>query len=477
MLSPILTLALATLIILLYGAFTNSARGSAWLTALALAVAAGQLSVAPLTGPAFPTAHGVLVEFSTFTNLASFLILLTALVVLPVMHFMNPAPYGKPEAPLLLLITTLGMLILVTAADFLTFYVALELMSFPLYILCAFHRHDAKSSESALKYFILGGFASGLTLFGISLLFAALGTTSFHGLATTLSSYHPAALSSSFPPILIVGLSLTLLGSLFKLSVVPFHMWTPDVYEGAPTPVAAILASLPKIAVFVFLMRVTMGPFQAMAEIWQPALAVLATLSMFAGAALAIVQNNLKRLLAYSAIAHVGFMLVGVVAGNVTGHGGVLFYAFIYALTMIALFATLITSGAQTVDDLKGLATRNMPLAVLLLIMFFSLAGIPPMAGFMAKFSVFLPAVEAGYTWLAVAAVLASVVACYYPLWLIKIMFFDTAIAHPSQPKPEEANSFALNFVISAAGVGILVLGVFPSLVADATLAAAQHLY
>jgi NADH-quinone oxidoreductase subunit N len=282
----------------------------------------------------------------------------------------------------------------------------------------------------------------------------------------TLSSY----------PLLTTALALTLLGPLFKLSVAPFHMWTPDVYEGAPTPVTAILAAAPKIAMFVFLMRLTSGPFEALMPLWQTGLAILAVISMFAGASLAMVQSSLKRLLAYSAIAHVGFMMVGVAAGTPQGHGTTLFYLAVYALTMTALFTFLIATPIRTVEELRGYAKTDPILAAILAMMFFSLAGIPPLAGFMAKFGVFMAAVAAGYAPLAIAAVLASVVACFYPLWLIKIMYFDgpPLLKHEGQPPPIP---FILQLNLALAGILTLVLGLFPTLLTTFTHPAALTLF
>ncbi|MBI1308916.1 MAG: NADH-quinone oxidoreductase subunit NuoN [Proteobacteria bacterium] len=468
LLAPILMLAVSCLLLLMVGAFTNNTRLTGTLTMLAFLLAACPLLTHPGSGMLFAAGGGHLVSLSPFTAMACLLTLALAALTTPLLfpsRITNNESRitSKPESFILLALSVLGMLTLIVASDMLTLYMGLELMSFPLYIMAALARDDAKSSEAGLKYFVLGGFASGLTLYGISLLYAATGTTSFAPLATALAA--PA-------PILTVGLVLTLLGALFKLSMVPFHMWTPDVYEGAPTPITAIMAALPKIAAFALLIRLTMGPFLALAHTWQPALAMLAAISMLAGATMAIVQTNLKRLLAYSTIANVGFIATGVVAANPAGQGGALFYLAVYALTTLGLFAALLATGATQTAHLKGLATRSPLLAALMLILLFSLAGVPPFAGFMAKFGVFLAAIQGGYTNLAIVGVLASVIAAFYSLWLIKLMYFEQPASATALEIPAP-----LQIVLAVTAALSLILGLLPTLLSTLTLAAATALY
>lgn len=466
LLAPLLILGGSSLVLLMFGAFTNNARGTAVLSAVGFALAASPLMCAPKTGAVFALAGGGhLLQVSPFTNLATLGILAAALLVLPLFSGFFVQKGNKPELYVLLTLSVAGMATLVAAADMLTLYVGLELMSFPIYILAAFVRNDAKSSEAGLKYFVLGGLASGLTLFGISLLYAATGSTSF-------SVLYAALMSMQTQPLVLVALALTLLGTLFKLSVVPFHMWTPDVYEGAPTPVTALMSALPKLAAFTLLVRLTVGPFMGLHGVWQPALAALAAASMLAGATLAIIQSNLKRLLAFSTIANVGFVLVGVVAANPQGAGGALFYLVVYAITTLGLFAAIIGSGATEVKHLKGLHSRNPQLAAVFALLLFSLAGIPPLAGFMGKFLVFTAVVQAGYTGLAVLGVVASVVALFYSLWLIKVMYFEEPAHTVTVRVP-----MGLQWVLGFAGAVVIVLGLMPGALSNLTLAAATAIY
>lgn len=475
--TPLLVLGIGSLLLLLLGAFTNSARATGFGAAVVILAAMAQLVLQPASGPVFPLDGGAgayaghLMHVSPFTNIATLILLGAGLLCLPlVAPYFKAANSHKPEVYVLLVLALAGMVALISSAHLLTLYVALELMSFPIYILAAFLRDDAKSSEAGLKYYVLGSMASGLMLYGISLIYAGLGTLSYTGVFTALNM---AVAESALAPAVLVGVVLVLMASLFKLSVAPFHMWTPDVYEGAPTPVTAIMGSLPKIAAVALLIRLLAGPFDALEIYWQPALGWLAVASMLVGASLAIVQTNLKRLLAYSTIANVGFILVGIVAATPQGASGAMLYLAIYAFTTLGLFAALMASGAQTVADLKGLATRNKPLAATFLLLLFSLAGIPPLAGFMAKFGVFTAAVQAGLVPLAIAGVLSSVLALFYSLWLIKVMVFD----HPDTLTPTPAIPQGLNIVMFISCIATLILGIFPNALGNLTLAAATAIF
>ncbi|PZP39649.1 MAG: NADH-quinone oxidoreductase subunit N [Pseudomonas fluorescens] len=467
--APLIILGVGSLFLLMLGAFSNSARATCIGAAITIIAAATPLVLAPSTGPVFALdggAGGHLMQVSPFTNIATLILLAVSLLCLPLVGSYFKGNNHKPEIYVLLVLALAGMVALISSAHMLTLYVALELMSFPIYILASIMRDDAKSSESGLKYYVLGSMASGLMLYGISLIFAGLGTLSFANIFTALNG-------DTITPVLLIGVSLTLLGSLFKLSVAPFHMWTPDVYEGAPTPVTAIMGAFPKIAAFVLLVRLLEGPFAALQPQWQPTLAWLAVASMLVGGTLAIVQSSLKRLLAFSTIANVGFVLVGVVAANAQGSSGVLLYIAIYAITTLGLFAALMASGATKVSDLKGLAIRNRWLAATFMLLLFSLAGIPPLAGFMAKLSVFTAAVAAGYNLLAIAGVLASVIALFYSLWLIKVMYFD----QPETLTPTPAVASGLQVVMLVSAMLTLILGIFPTLLGNLTLAAATAIF
>ena len=472
--SPLLILGVGSLALLMLAAFTNSTRATGIGAAVVIIGAMLPLILQPSTGPVFPLngQEGHLMQASPFTNIAILILLGISLLCLPAI-----APYfnriatkdvkaHKPEIYVLLTLSLTGMAAFITSAHLLTLYVALELMSFPLYILASIVRDDAKSSESGLKYYVLGSIASGLMLYGISLLYAGLGTLSFSGIFTALNTY-------AATPVILIGVVLTLLGTLFKLSVVPFHMWTPDVYEGAPTPVTAIMGALPKVAAFVVLIRLLAGPFVALDDLWQPALSILAVTSMVAGSVMAIVQTGLKRLLAYSTIANVGFVLVGVVSANALGASGTLTYIAIYAITALGLFSAIMAGGLNTVEDLKGLATRSKWLAATFMVLLFSLAGIPPLAGFMAKLGVFSAAVAAGLYPLAIAGVLASVIALFYSLWLIKLMYFDTPTKTAALPKVRTGYAVVMLVAVMAS----FLLGLFPTLINTYTLAAATAIF
>ena len=474
--APLLILGVSSLVLLMLGAFTRSACVTSVAAVVAIIAAATPIVLWPAVGPVFPIdsgAGGHLLEISPFTNIATLILLGIGLLCLPLLGTYFKGKHHKPELYVLLILALTGMVAFIQSSHLLTLYVALELMSFPLYILAAFMRDDAKSSEAGLKYYVLGSMASGLMLYGISLLYAGLGTLSFTGIFGAINA---AVTAGTVAPVVLIGMCLTLLGSLFKLSVAPFHMWTPDVYEGAPTPVTAIMGALPKIAAFCLLIRLLEGPFISLHTIWQPALAWLAVASMLVGSTLAVVQSNLKRLLAFSTIANVGFILVGVVSASPQGTAGTLLYLAIYAITNIGLFSALIASGAKQVDDLKGLATRNPWLAASFLLLLFSLAGIPPLAGFMAKFSVFAAAVASGFTPLAITGVLSSVIALFYSLWLIKVMYFDAPNPQAAE-LPVAPTATGLQILLLICVAATILLGVLPTLIGNATLAAATAIF
>lgn len=469
--APTVIMALASLVLLMVGAFTGNAKLTGILAFAFIASAAFTQLALPATGPVFPAAGGDLLEISPFSAMSGLVLMGLAVLCLPLFSGYFKGAHHKPELYVLLTLSLTGMLLLTGAAHLLTLYVAMELMSFPLYILAAFARTDARSSESGLKYFVLGSIASALMLYGIAVLYAALGTLGFASLYTAINA---ATAGGALPPLLLTGVALTLLGVFFKLSIVPLHMWTPDVYEGAPTAVTAVMGALPKVAAFALLVRLLHGPFAGLHALWQPGLAILAVASMVAGSTLALAQSSLKRLLAYSTIANVGFMLVGVVAATPQGNGGTLFYLAIYGLTNLGMFAILIAGNLKTVADLKTFAAANPVMAATFMLFLFSLAGIPPLAGFMAKFTVFAAAVQAGFGLLAVLGVLASVIACFYSLWLIKLIYFDAA---PSAPTIAQPAPMALQVLILVTAMLTVILGVFPGILNTLTLAAATAVF
>jgi NADH-quinone oxidoreductase subunit N len=356
----------------------------------------------------------------------------------------------------LVLFGTLGMMVIASAASMLTAYLGLELLSLSMYALVALKRGDKIATEAAMKYFVLGALASGLLLFGMSIVYGATGTISLGGISAALGKANTTAVA--------LGLIFIAAGVAFKLGVVPFHMWVPDVYTGAPTAVTLILATAPKIAAFALAYRLFGTGLTPAYEDWSVILAVIATLSIVLGNLIAISQTNIKRMLAYSAIANMGFLLLGFVGGGKEGYSAALFYAVAYAITGLVSFGILVLLSGRGVEienisDLKGLNARSPWYAFLMLLAMFSLAGIPPTIGFWAKLSVIESIVGAGYTWIAVIAVLASLVGAFYYLRVVRVMYFS---------EPEEGTialpSGGETVLISANALAILLLGALPSL-------------
>jgi NADH-quinone oxidoreductase subunit N len=359
------------------------------------------------------------------------------------------------------------MMIMVSSTNLMTLYVGLELQSLALYVLAAFARDDLRSSEAGLKYFVLSGLASGLLLYGVSMVYLFAGTMDFHALRDVLVD--PAKVSAG----LIVGVVFVLVGLAFKVSAVPFHMWTPDVYQGAPTPVTAFFAMAPKVAAMALLLRVMATPFGHLLPAWQSLVVIVSIGSMVLGALAAIGQTNIKRLMAYSSIGHMGFALIGLAAGSEDGIRGVLVYMAVYVFMTAGTFACIMAMRrngrpVEAIRDLSGLASNDAGLALALAIFMFSLAGIPLMAGFFAKLYVFLAAVKAGLWTLAVIGVLASVVGCFYYIRIIKVMYFDAAAEKFDRRSP------ALSFVAAATGLVTVFFFLFPTPVVDAAQAAAR---
>ena len=330
--------------------------------------------------------------------------------------------FNQPEYPVLILFSVLGMVLMTSSKNLISLYMALELQSLPLYVIAAINRDNLKSSEAGLKYFILGALSSGLLLFGMSLVYGAVGDTSFSSISEVSSQ--------NMSSILLVGLVFILSGLAFKISLVPFHMWTPDVYEGAPTPVTAFFAIVPKIAAITILVRVTFSAFDNAVTSWQQIIIFLSLLSMILGSFAAIMQTNLKRLMAYSSIAHMGYALVGVASGLLEGVSGVLIYMAIYIIMNVGAFIIILSMRrdnqiVEEIYDLKGISKTHPFLAFSFVTILFSMAGIPPLAGFFGKWLVFYSAVNANLVFLAIIGVLTSVVGAFYYLRIIKIMYFD----------------------------------------------------
>ena len=367
----------------------------------------------------------------------------------------------------LLLFSLLGMMILVSANSFLTVYLGLELMSLCLYAMVALNRDSAVSTEAAMKYFVLGALSSGLLLYGMSMIYGATGTLNLNEVAGHVRSMLAAESDRRF---LAFGLVFVVAGVAFKIGVVPFHMWIPDVYHGAPTPVTLVIGSGPKVAAFAMAIRLLVNGLPELAPDWQQMLALLALLSMALGNITAIAQSNLKRMLAYSAIAHMGFMLLGLLSGLVDGnwlnrndaYTAALFYIIIYAIMSVGAFGMLLFLSragfdCENLDDMRGLNRRSPWYAFMMMIMMFSLAGLPPTAGFYAKLAVLSAAVSAGYIWLAVAAVVLSLIGAFYYLRIVKLMYFD----EPRDASPI-TGALPVQLAMSANGLVLLVFGIVP---------------
>ena len=358
----------------------------------------------------------------------------------------------------LLLFALLGMMVMISANSFLTVYLGLELLSLCLYALVALNRDSAASTEAAMKYFVLGALASGMLLYGMSMLYGATGTLEITQLGEVVFD------GRGRTPVLIFALVFIVAGLGFKLGAVPFHMWVPDVYHGAPTAVTLFIGSAPKLAAFAFIIRLLVQGLgvEPLLEEWQQMLIIMAVLSLAIGNITAIAQTNLKRMLAYSTISHMGFLLLGILSGDLNGYGSGMFYVVVYVLMNLGAFGMILVlsrSGfeAENLDDFKGLNQRNPWCAFLMLLLMFSMAGVPPTVGFYAKLSVLQAVITAGYVWLAVVAVLFSLVGAFYYLRLVKLMYFDAPVdSAPIAPR------WDVRFVMSVNGIAILVLGVAP---------------
>jgi NADH-quinone oxidoreductase subunit N len=374
----------------------------------------------------------------------------------------------KFEFPILIILSTLGMMMLISATGLIALYLGLELMSLALYVIAAFHRDDVKASEAGLKYFVLGALSSGMLLYGASLLYGFAGTVTFSGIAEAIGG--KASLGVVF------GLVFLMAGLAFKMSTAPFHMWTPDVYEGAPTPVTAFFASAPKMAAIAVTIRVMVTAFPGIATQWQQIIVFISILSMAIGSFAAIGQTNIKRLMAYSSIGHMGFALVGLTAGTAAGVQAVVCYMAIYLVMTLGTFAAILSmrvkgTSVEAITDLSGLARTNGAMAFFLGLMMFSLAGIPPLAGFFAKWYVFNSAIQAGLYPLAVIGVLLSTVAAYYYLRIVKIMYFDDPRVSFDRPV------LSLRIVLAACGVLVLFMFTYPAVFVEAAAAAAKSLF
>ncbi|MDP6707080.1 MAG: NADH-quinone oxidoreductase subunit NuoN, partial [Alphaproteobacteria bacterium] len=372
------------------------------------------------------------------------------------------------EYPVLFLLATLGMLMMVSANDLISLYLGIEVQSLALYVIAAIKRDSHRSSEAGLKYFVLGALSSGMLLYGCSMIYGFTGSTGFDAISERVAGEAGIGL--------IVGIAFLTAGLAFKVSAVPFHMWTPDVYEGAPTPVTAFFAVAPKIAALALFIRAMIGPFNTVTADWQQIIVFISIASMVLGAFAAIGQTNIKRLMAYSSIGHVGYALIGLAAGTAEGVRATLVYLAIYLAMNVGTFACILCMRrregmVEGIADLAGLDRTNRPLALVLMIFMFSMAGVPPAAGFFGKFYVFLAAIHAELYWLAVIGVLASVVGAFYYLRIVKIMYFDD----PAEPFVSPIR-VEMKAILAAAGLFIVFFALYPAPLLDSAGAAAAAL-
>jgi NADH-quinone oxidoreductase subunit N len=412
-----ITLVLGAILLIIIGAFSsnNNAKLIARLSSLLLLVILSILAF-------FPNENGVSSNFfhyfanNDYISLAKLIIILSGSFVLSL--YAGVSDKNK-EFPVMMLFSLVGMLILVSANDFLSLYLGIELQSLCLYVLASYDHKNSKSTEAGIKYFILSSVSSGLVLYGISLIYGFGSTTNFSELAILIKSYHHLNLG------LLVGFILVIVGLCFKISAAPFHMWSPDVYEGSPTIVTAFFVTAPKMAVMLLLTRLMINPFGGWLVKWQQIIIVISILSMIVGAFGAIGQNNIKRLLAYSSIGHVGYMMMGLATNTNDGIRAIITYAIIYIVINIGIFACIIITKTEDVNSYKGLAKNNPLLAFLMSVILFSMAGIPPFAGFFAKFYILFASIKSNMIWLSVIAIAASVISAYYYLRIVKIIYFD----------------------------------------------------
>lgn len=450
---PELLLALGALVLLLVGVYSGE-RSYFTVTGLAIALILAT-GLVIIISPKVGIFGGNALILDGFSRYMKILMLVGALFALIMsVGFAKAEKFAKFEFPVLVLLAALGMMLMISAGNMLTLYMGLELHSLALYVLAACNRDNVKSSEAGLKYFVLGALSSGMLLYGISLIYGFTGQIGFKEIAQVLNGQAPQIG-------VIFGIVFVLAGLAFKISVVPFHMWTPDVYEGAPTPITAFFASAPKVAAMALIIRVIVSAFLPLSgehgvmPAWQQILVFMSIASMVLGAFAAIGQSNIKRLMAYSSISHMGYALVGLAAGSAIGVQGVMLYMTVYVAMIIGSFAFILgmrtrDGNVESIYDLAGLARTNPFMAIVMTIMLFSLASVPPMAGFFAKWAAFSAAVHAGLIPLVVIGMIASVISAFYYLRVIKIMWFDDAKAG-FMPLPNE-----LKFILAISGIFVL---------------------
>src|SRR5579864_1407413 len=464
---PELVLAVGAMALLMVGTY-RGVRTTGLVTALAmcLLIVVGVLELMLPAGK-LSTFNGSFIvdDFARFLKILALIGSLATLILSA--EFLSAPDRRIFEYPILVLLSTLGMMVLISAGDLIMLYLGLELMSLPLYVVAASHRDSLRSTEAGLKYFVLGALSSGMLLYGASLIYGFTGTVGFTGIAA-------AAKTGSTG--IVFGLVFLLAGLCFKVSAVPFHMWTPDVYEGAPTPVTAFFASAPKVAAIAVFTRVALTAFPGIVPQWQQIVVFVAIASMALGSFAAIGQQNIKRLMAYSSIGHMGFALVGLASGTAEGAQGVLVYIAIYVTMTLGAFTFILTmkrngEHVENISDVAGLSRTNPTLAFVFAMLLFSLAGVPPLAGFFAKWYVFSAAVKANLFALAVIGVLTSVVGAFYYLSIVKVMYFDEPLSQLDPVRLE------LRGVLAVMAIVNLFYFAYPGPLVSAAAAAAKSLF
>jgi NADH-quinone oxidoreductase subunit N len=476
---PEILLAGLAMALLLYGAFRgeNSTREVTWLAVAALALV---FIVDLVQGSERQLGfYGMFVSDAFAVFMKSLVLIGSAVTILMGLQYERDERIARFEFPVLVMLATTGMMVMISANDLIILYAGLELQNLALYVVASFNRDSARSSEAGLKYFVLGGLSSGILLYGLSLVYGFADTTAFADLARLFASGAPVSRG------VIVGLAFIIAGLAFKVSAVPFHMWTPDVYEGAPTPVSAFFALAPKIAAFALFVRVLVEPFAPLFLEWRQIIFFISVASMVFGAVAAIAQRNIKRLMAYSSISHVGYALIGLAAADTLQGGplataairGVLVYFAMYLVMTMGAWAVILCMRRQgrmleEISDLSGLSHTHPALALALAIFMFSLAGLPPTAGFFAKLYVFFAAIDAKLIGLAVIGVVTSVISAFYYFRVVKVMYFDEPVAAFDRPL-----SFEIKSVVLVTAIITMFFFAFPGPLIGGANAAAASLF
>jgi len=479
---PELFLALVIMALLMFGVFqkggrdeinVNTFRIVSWMAVITLVLT--PMLVLALAGTKLIGFGGLFIA-DPFAAFCKILVLIgSAATLIMARNYLESHDMARFEYPILVVFATLGMMMMISANDLISLYLGLEMQSLSLYVIAAFRRDDTRSTEAGLKYFVLGALASGMFLYGASLIYGFAGTTGFDDLAKLFQ--HAGEGGHEVRLGVVFGIVFILAALAFKVSAVPFHMWTPDVYEGAPTPVTAFFAVAPKIAALALFIRVMVGPFGDLVAQWQQIVVFVSVASMVLGAFAAINQRNIKRLMAYSSIGHVGYALIGLAVGNEAGVRGILIYLAIYLFMNLGAFACILAMRrggrmVEDIDELAGLGKTHPMLAAAMTVFMFSMAGIPPLAGFFGKLYVFLAAIEAELYGLAIIGVLTSVVGAFYYLRIIRIMYFDDAGEPLDRPVERE-----IGLIAGIAGLVIVLFFVYPGPVVTRAAAAAAALF